>query len=244
MTVEKRTAVGETVFEALEKISNDLNIPVGELDFAVDSEQFISDKGHRIGLREFEISGWKKVVKEGVQEMRNWLLRTFEVLDIVATVSVRENNGVLHCYIESEQGGQIIGRRGSTLRSIEKLMIEASTKSGYDWTFSLHVEGGEDKRERRDRRDNRDNRNDRNRRDRSDRGNRDDEGLKRLAKKLASKVLDSSEALIIEKDLNGYQRRIVHMVIKDFSGVDSESFDADGVRKIRLVPSSASSKED
>jgi predicted RNA-binding protein Jag len=244
MTVEKRTAVGETVIEALEKISNDLNIPVGELDFAVDSEQFISDKGHRIGLREFEISGWKKVVKEGVQEMRNWLLRTFEVLDIVATVSVRENNGVLHCYIESEQGGQIIGRRGSTLRSIEKLMIEASTKSGYDWTFSLHVEGGEDKRERRDRRDNRDNRNDRNRRDRSDRGNRDDEGLKRLAKKLASKVLGSSEALIIEKDLNGYQRRIVHMVIKDFSGVDSESFDAEGVRKIRLVPSSAASNED
>jgi predicted RNA-binding protein Jag len=176
--------------------------------------------------------------------MRNWLLRTFEVLDIVATVSVRENNGVLHCYIESEQGGQIIGRRGSTLRSIEKLMIEASTKSGYDWTFSLHVEGGEDKRERRDRRDNRDNRNDRNRRDRSDRGNRDDEGLKRLAKKLASKVLGSSEALIIEKDLNGYQRRIVHMVIKDFSGVDSESFDAEGVRKIRLVPSSAASNED
>ena len=111
MTVEKSKAVGETVYEALGKISNDLNIPVGDLDFSVDAEQFTSDKGHRIGLREFEVSGWKRVIKEGVNEMREWLLKTFEVLDIEATVSVRENNGVLHCYIESEQGGhsRIVG---------------------------------------------------------------------------------------------------------------------------------------
>ena len=43
---------------------------------------------------------------------------------------------------------------------------------------------------------------------------------------------------MIEKELNGYQRRIVHMVIKDFDGVDSESFNEGEQRKIRLVLSS------
>ena len=52
---------------------------------------------------------------------------------------------------------------------------------------------------------------------------------------LADRVLESGEALVVEKELNGYQRRIVHMTIKDFKGVNSESFDADGVRKIRLI---------
>ena len=50
--------------------------------------------------------------------------------------------------IESEQGGQIIGRKGSTLRNIQALMEETSTKAGYDWTFSLQVAGGEEKRRR------------------------------------------------------------------------------------------------
>ena len=109
------------------------------------------------------------------------------------------------------------------------------------------------KRERRrDREDSRgrDRDRDRKRGDRRD-NKRDDEGLKRLAKKLASRVFDSGEPLIIEKELNGYQRRLVHMTIKEFTGVNSESFDDNGARKIRLVKadsdeesSSSSSSED
>ena len=99
----------------------------------------------------------------------------------------------------------------------------------------------EKKKERRSRNDDRrDNRRDGRRDGRRDnrRGNRDDDNLKRLATKLANKVLETSEPIVIEKGLNGYQRRIVHMVIKDFDGVDSESFNEGEQRKIRLVLSS------
>ena len=127
----------------------------------------------------------------------------------------------------------LVAGRGATLKSIEKLMNEYSSKEGYEWAYALHVDGGEKRERRRDRDDSRGRDRDRKRGDRREK--RDDEGLKRLAKKLASRVFDSGEPLIIEKEFNGYQRRIVHMTIKEFTGVNSESFDDNGARKIRLV---------
>ena len=234
MTVEKMSAVGETVSEALEKIANELSLTIQELDFEIDSEQFISENGQPIGLRQFEVSAWKRIPKEGAAEMEAWLNNTFDIMGIEANVSAKSSGNRLIFFIESEQGGQIIGRKGSTLRSIQTLMEETSTKSGYDWTFSLQVAGGEERKERRPRREDR-----RDGRRENRRGNRDDDNLKRLATKLANKVLESSEPIIIEKELNGYQRRIVHMVIKEFEGVDSESFNDGEQRKIRLVLSSS-----
>lgn len=236
MTVEKRAATADTVFEALTQIAAELGLNVAELDYSIDSEQFLNENGQKIGRRDVEVTGWKKEFKPGMQEMQEWLTTTIDVLGLTAEISVREHGNTLHFTIKSEEGGRIIGHRGATLKSIEKLMNEYSSKEGYEWTYALHVDGGERRERRRERDDSRG-------RDRGDRGRkrgdrrdkRDDEGLKRLSKKLASRVLDSGEAIVIEKDLNGYQRRIVHMTIKDFNGVNSESFDDDGARKIRLV---------
>ena len=116
--------------------------------------------------------------------MQAWLTTTIEVLGLEAAVSVRENGNTLHFTIKSEEGGRIIGHRGSTLRSIEKLMNEYSSKEGYEWAYALHVDGGEKRERRRDRDDSRGRDRDRKRGDRRD-NKRDDEGLKRLAKKLA-----------------------------------------------------------
>ena len=234
MTVEKRAATAETVLEALEQIATDLGLEVAELDYHIGSEQFLNENGQKIGRKDVEVTAWKKEFKPGIQEMQAWLTTTIEVLGLEAAVSVRENGNTLHFTIKSEEGGRIIGHRGSTLKSIEKLMNEYSSKEGYEWAYALHVDGGEKRERRRDRDDSRGRDRDRKRGDRRD-NKRDDEGLKRLAKKLASRVLDNGEPLIIEKELNGYQRRIVHMTIKEFNGVNSESFDDNGDRKIRLV---------
>lgn len=233
MTDEKRAATAETVLEALTQIATDLGLEVAELDYNIDSEQFLNENGQKIGRRDVEVTAWKKKFKPGIQEMQGWLTTTIEVLGLEAQVSVRENGNTLHFTIKSEEGGRIIGHRGATLKSIEKLMNEYSSKEGYEWAYALHVDGGEKRERRRDRDDSRGRDRDRKRGDRREK--RDDEGLKRLAKKLASRVFDSGEPLIIEKEFNGYQRRIVHMTIKEFTGVNSESFDDNGARKIRLV---------
>ncbi len=245
MTVDKKSAVGETVSEALAEIAKELGLEIGELDYEIDSAQFLNEQGQPTARLDVEVTAWKKTFKPGINEMQAWLSQTIEVLGLEATVSVREAQNTLHFTITSEQGGQIIGRRGATLKSIEKLMNEFSVKSGYEWKYALHVDGGEERererseRRRRDRDDSRGKR----RGDRRD-NKRDDEGLKRLAKKLASRVAESGESLVIEKELNGYQRRIVHMTIKEFNGVNSESFDDDGARKIRLVAAEQQSEEE
>lgn len=233
MTEEKRAATAETVIEALTQIATDLGLEVAELDYNIDSEQFLNENGQKIGRRDVEVTAWKKKFKPGIQEMQGWLTTTIGVLGLEAQVSVRENGNTLHFTIKSEEGGRIIGHRGATLKSIEKLMNEYSSKEGYEWAYALHVDGGEKRERRRDRDDSRGRDRDRKRGDRRDK--RDDEGLKRLAKKLAGRVFDSGEPLVIEKEFNGYQRRIVHMTIKEFTGVNSESFDDNGARKIRLV---------
>jgi len=233
MTVEKRAATAEIVLEALAVIATELNLDVAELDYSIDSEQFINENGQKIGRRDVEVTAWKKVIKPGVQEMQAWLVTTIEVLGLEAEVSVREAGETLHFTIKSEEGGRIIGHRGSTLKSIEKLMKEFSSKEGYEWVYALHVDGGDRREKRRERDDSRGRDRDRKRGDRRDK--RDDEGLKKLATKLANRVLENGEPVIIEKELNGYQRRIVHMTIKELTGVNSESFDDEGVRKLRLV---------
>ena len=131
MTVEKRAATAETVLEALTQIATDLGLEVAELDYHIGSEQFLNENGQKIGRKDVEVTAWKKEFKPGIQEMQAWLTTNIEVLGLEAAVSVRENGNTLHFTIKSEEGGRIIGHRGSTLKSIEKLMTEYSSKEGY-----------------------------------------------------------------------------------------------------------------
>ena len=63
--------------------------------------------------------------------------------------------------------------------------------------------------------------------------------MQQLAKKLAEKVIKESTAIVIEKELNGFQRRVVHLAIKEIEGVGSESFMDNDIKKIRLTLTSA-----
>ena len=50
MTVEKRAATAETVLEALTQIATDLGLDVAELDYNIDSEQFLNENGQKLSL--------------------------------------------------------------------------------------------------------------------------------------------------------------------------------------------------
>ena len=80
---------------------------------------------------------------------------------------------------------------------------------------------------------------DRRRKDESSRrkrlGEQDISKIKRLAKKLAGQVLEQQQSVVIGKVFNNFERRIIHQTITEIEGVDTESFDDDGVRKIRLI---------
>ena len=83
----------------------------------------------------------------------------------------------------------------------------------------------------RDRNDRRGRGRDRDRNDRSSRtSEKDEESLQRMARKIAERVLETGEAEQVRRTLNSYNRRIVHMVVKDIDGVGSRSL-GDGQEK-------------
>jgi predicted RNA-binding protein Jag len=107
--------------------------------------------------------------------------------------------------------------------------------------------------ERRDRRDRPDRGADRgerrgDRRDRPDRGadrgdrrrtDEDAEKLRRLALRLAEEVRSSGEPTELRRELNSFERRIVHMAVSEVDGVYSESIGDGPVKQVRILPASA-----
>jgi predicted RNA-binding protein Jag len=99
--------------------------------------------------------------------------------------------------------------------------------------------GGRDRDRDRDDRGGRDRDRDRGRdRDRDDRGGRtserDEVALQSMARKMAERVLETGEAEQVRRTLNSYNRRIVHMTIKEVEGVGSRSLGEGNDKTIEL----------
>jgi predicted RNA-binding protein Jag len=97
----------------------------------------------------------------------------------------------------------------------------------------------DDDRRGRDRDDDRRGRR-RERGDRDDRrSERDVKKLKRLARRLAEEAIEKGEVVRIRKELNSYERRVVHLVVAELDGVSSESEGDGAYKRIVLVPDGA-----
>ncbi len=81
---------------------------------------------------------------------------------------------------------------------------------------------------------------DRDRGDRGDRGDRrrtnekDAARLRRMAMKIAERVAETGEAEVIRKELNGFDRRIVHLAISEMSGVNTRSIGDGNLKQIEI----------
>ena len=60
--------------------------------------------------------------------------------------------------------------------------------------------------------------------------------LKKLAVRLARKVLETGESVEIRRELNSFERRQVHMAVAEIEGVATESVGDGNVKKIVIVP--------
>jgi len=77
-------------------------------------------------------------------------------------------------------------------------------------------------------------RDDRGRDDR--RSDRDVDRLKKLARRLASKAVKTGETITMRKELNSFERRVVHLELAEFEGVETESSGDGSMKKIIIVP--------
>ena len=185
-----------------------------------------------------------------------WLRALLKHMNIEATVEGGADDSRVMLAIRADQPGRIVGKRGSTLSSIRhllRLMLEEHgdpiidvdvDKDGVDIDLTPR------KRERpsRDRNDRgRGGRNDRGRNDRGrgrGRRDRDDDRrgrvapdtLKALARRAAEKAIESGKVITITKELNSYDRRLVHMTIADIEGIQSRSEEKDGMKFVQVIP--------
>ena len=229
---DKLTASGTSIAEALQVVADKLSLTIQELDYEVTREQFFTEDGTPCGVDTLDLLAWKKekVDTSAIEEMKDWLQQLLELMNIEATVSfnIRRNKKV-ELRVTSEQGGRIVGRKGSTLRTIKSVMKQILDGKQNEWEYVIEVDGGE--RSRDDRR-----RESGNRRERSHKtSRRDQDKLKQLAKKLAQKVLHSQQDLVINKELSSFERRIVHITVQEIDGVNTESFVDGESKKIRIV---------
>jgi len=229
---------GVTIAEALQVVATELSLTINELDYEVTREQFFAEDGTRLGVDIVEIEAWikEKIDTSGIEAARDWLQKLLDLMNIEAKVSfVVQKNNRSELRVLSEQGGRVVGRKGSTLRAIRAVMKRVMDSQENAWEFSIEVDGGEKSRDSR-RRDHGDRRDYGDRRDRKPRtSRRDQDKLKQLAKRLAQKVLSSQEVLVINRELSSFERRIVHLTIQDMNGVGTESFMDGDVKRIRIV---------
>lgn len=68
--------------------------------------------------------------------------------------------------------------------------------------------------------------------------------LRRLAVRLAEEVLRTGEATEIHRELNSFERRVVHMAVSEIEGVYSESIGDGPVKQIRIMPAAAGGSDD
>jgi len=164
------------------------------------------------------------------------------LLNIEAEVSYKMKSETnIKIMIKSEKGALIVGRKGSTLRAIQHVFLGAMKKSAPDHSFQIDVLGG--KKDRGDRGD----RGDRRRDDKRGRDRNKKKGtaeLEKLAKKLARKVQDKNEILVMRQTLNAFERRIVHQTVSKMKGVKTESFMDEGIKRIRICPVSEETPND
>ena len=197
---------------------------------------------------------------EAAQDAEKWLQGLVERMGFEGTVAAEMRDGgviVLRVSLK-DRTPHFVGRRGVTLQAIRHL-LEQSVGADYpEKSFQLDVADNRPRRDDDDRGDREDrgrgrgrddrgrgrgrdrdrdrDRGGRGRRDRDDRGrggDRDEANAARLSKmahNIGKRVRKTGEAEVVRKELNSYDRRVVHMAIADMEGVGSRSL-GDGSHK-------------
>ena len=186
---------------------------------------------------------------------KGWMEALLGHMDLEGTVEAGQGGEEVHLKVIVNRAGRLIGKRGSTLRSVRSLLKLALARAEFgDLFLEFDVDdpdGGKKRREDRNDRNDRDDRGGRGKgggrgrdrdRDRKGGGGKyPEEKLVALATRAAEKAIESGKAITINLDLNSYDRRIVHVTIAELDGVDTVSDEKDdGTKVVKVVPELAS----
>ena len=147
----------------------------------------------------------EEVDDEKAQAIRTFLSGLLEQMGSSAAVKVYlPEKGRYKVYLEGENLGALIGRRGETLDAIQQLTSYSVNRTGGRVRVQLDAEGYREKRE---------------------------QSLQHLARKVANKVVKYRRSVTLEP-MNAYERHVIHTALQDVPGVTTYSTGVDPNRRV------------
>ena len=147
----------------------------------------------------------EEVNDEKAQAIRTFLSGLLEQMGSSAAVKVYlPEKGRYKVYLEGENLGALIGRRGETLDAIQQLTSYSVNRTGGRVRIQLDAEGYREKRE---------------------------QSLQHLARKVANKVVKYRRSVTLEP-MNAYERHVIHTALQDVAGVTTYSTGVDPNRRV------------
>jgi len=146
---------------------------------------------------------------ESVNLGKNVLQRIIDLITIDAEISFEKKSDQILFYIKGGNVAILIGKRGQTLEAMQYL-VEKIVNKHSEQRIRIHIdiEGYLKKRQN---------------------------NLKGLAERLAEKVKRSGKPITIGQ-MNAYDRRIVHIALRDDSGVRTQSVGDGFLKKLLIFP--------
>ncbi|MCP4810526.1 MAG: KH domain-containing protein [Proteobacteria bacterium] len=194
--------------------------------------------------REMIAADTPEATGEVADDTRAWVTDLLGHMDIEAEVKIYGDDSNITIQLKSESGGKLVGKRGRTLQAIQHLLAGSVGADHEDTTFRIDVA---DDRDRDGDRDRGGRGRDRDRDGGGRRDKRDDERnarkLKDLTSKIAVRVNETGEAEVIRKELNSYDRRLVHVAAKEL-GVGSRSIGEGNHKQIEIYRLEESADDD
>lgn len=129
--------------------------------------------------------------------IENTTSELLELLDIDGSFEAVENQEGVDIILDTKDSGLVIGYHGDTLESLH-LIASFCIAKGLGRFIRVSIEVGDYKKNR-------------------------TEWLKNLALGTKEKVISQNQEIVLPPDLKSWERRIIHILLKDDEGVVSES---------------------
>ena len=141
---------------------------------------------------------------------RSVLQRIVDTIVSDAAISVEESDGQLFFNVESSDAAVLIGKKGQTLEAIQSLVEKIVNRRNHHERIRIHVDVGGYLETRR-------------------------ANLEKLAERLAEKSLRIGKPISLGQ-MSPYDRRVIHLALKDHPAVKTRSRGEGSRRKLVIFP--------
>ncbi len=199
---------GKTIEEAKQAAISALGVDVDRIEFEVIEEPKKSLFGKVKNDAKISASFEMTKIEIACKYLKD-VIKKIGIEDVETKVEESEKGAVIT--LEGENISSIIGKKGEILDSLQYLASLVSNKGDKDF-FRISVDCCSYREKRK-------------------------EHLESLADKIAKKVLATSRNSVLEP-MNPYERRIIHSVVSEISGVSSHSVGEEPYRKVVITSDS------